>query len=68
MAATGSGWEPSGLWRVLYWDVGPMESTWSVWCESSNEEEVRASMLKCPGQPHLQQHFENTETEWRSVS
>lgn len=68
-----SDWEPGRWWQVIYADgrVFPEGHSWAgspqVWCESSDEQEVRASLETCPGGGVLRRLYERRERKWREV-
>lgn len=57
--------EPGRYWRVIYAVERPGGWRKNVWCESSNEAEVREALATCPGGGRLQRNYVRTEREWR---
>lgn len=55
------GFEPDRWWRVIYDGPG------RVWCESSDEDEVRHSLTTCPSPGTLQRLYRLERRRWRDA-
>lgn len=52
---------PDRWWRVIY------DAPGGVWCESSNEDEVRRSLDTCPSPGVLQRTYRREQFQWRDA-
>lgn len=62
-------WTPGRRWYVLYADgrtypSGPSEGEPQIWCDTSDEDEAREALHRCPGGGKLFREYSRSRTEW----
>jgi hypothetical protein len=60
-------WYPGRWWSVVYAQERPGGIRANVWCGTSNEQEARAALARCPGGGVLLRQYVRSESEYREV-